>query len=234
MYVTSAEFYDELYHFKDYKVEAGKLAEIVHALHPAARTLLDVACSTGRHLEHLKDLFDVEGMDINEKLLTVARTRLPSVPLHQNDMIDFNLNRKFDLVTCLFASIAYVRTMENLGRTIISLARHLNPEGLMFVEPWLTPEQYWRNHIVMNISENPERKIVWMYVGEEKERVVTNNIHYMVGTRDGVSHFIETHQMGLFRHDDYLAAIAAAGLSLLRYDPKGFYGYGLYVARQER
>ena len=43
MYVNSAEFYDELYHFKDYKVEAGKLTQIVQALHPTARTLLDVA-----------------------------------------------------------------------------------------------------------------------------------------------------------------------------------------------
>jgi ubiquinone/menaquinone biosynthesis C-methylase UbiE len=76
MYVRSAEFYDDLFHFKNYEAEAGELKKMICALHPDARTLLDVGCSTGRHLEYLKNIFEVHGLDINEELLAVARKRL--------------------------------------------------------------------------------------------------------------------------------------------------------------
>ena len=39
-------------------------------------------------------------------------------------MIDFDLDRAFDVVTCLFSAIAYVRTAENLFRAVARLAAH--------------------------------------------------------------------------------------------------------------
>lgn len=233
MYTRSAQFYDDLYHFKDYDRAASDLLSMVRRLNPAAQTLLDVACSTGQHLSHLHEHMEVEGLDISRELLEQARARLPDVPFHQGDMCDFDLGRTFDVVTCLFASIAYVRTPANLVRAVSRLARHVSPSGLLFIEPWLSPAQYWHNHIVMNVAERPERKIVWMYVGREQDNVVTNDIHFMVATSDGVSHFTEQHRMALFSEEDYTSALAAANMKLLHQDPHGFFGNGLYVASRD-
>lgn len=231
-YTKSAEFYDDLHHFLDYAAAAAELVQMIRRLHPDARTLLDVGCGTGQHLSHLHGQIAVEGMDLSEDQLEGARKRLPDVPFHQGDMTDFDLGRTFDVVICLFGSITYVQTPENLQRAVAQIARHVTPGGLLFIEPWLSPAQYWRNHIVMNVAEKPDRKIVWMYVGRETDNIVINDIHYLVASKDGVSHFTEQHKLGLFDDNDYRSALAAADMQLLHQDAHGFFGHGLYVARR--
>ncbi|MBA2569767.1 MAG: methyltransferase domain-containing protein, partial [Chloroflexi bacterium] len=87
MFRKTAELYDLFYDWKDYAAEVERLAVIVAERVPGARTLLDVACGTGRHLELLRGRFVVEGVDLDAGLLAVARERLgPDVPLHRGDM----------------------------------------------------------------------------------------------------------------------------------------------------
>jgi hypothetical protein len=50
----------------------------------------------------------------------------------------------------------------------------------------------------------------------------------LVGTADGVEHFTEEHQLGLFSDGEHRAAFAAAGMTVA-YDEKGLMGRGLYV-----
>ena len=66
MYAQSIRYYDQIYAGKDYSVEAAYLREVIAAhQRSAGRRLLDVACGTGRHLEHLKTHFAAEGLDIS-------------------------------------------------------------------------------------------------------------------------------------------------------------------------
>ncbi|MBA2616521.1 MAG: class I SAM-dependent methyltransferase, partial [Actinobacteria bacterium] len=52
MYSRSARVYDALYStFKDFVAEAERVHELIQSRKPGARTLLDVACGTGAHLE---------------------------------------------------------------------------------------------------------------------------------------------------------------------------------------
>jgi ubiquinone/menaquinone biosynthesis C-methylase UbiE len=50
VYTRSAPYYDALYAFKDYEGTARRLQQLLGERHPGARTLLDVACGTARHL----------------------------------------------------------------------------------------------------------------------------------------------------------------------------------------
>ena len=75
MYDKIARFYDSIYSWKDYKAEVDVLVGHIRERVPRASTLLDVACGTGRHLELLKDRFDVEGLDASAQMLEVARSR---------------------------------------------------------------------------------------------------------------------------------------------------------------
>src|SRR4051812_47649865 len=131
MYTKSAKFYDQLYDFKDYGAAVEELREYLQRLLPNAKTLLDVACGTGRHLEHLGRHFQVEGLDINEQFVGMARRRCPGATFHQLDMTAFDLGRTFDVVTCLFSAVAYVKSVENLRYTVANLARHANPGGIV-------------------------------------------------------------------------------------------------------
>lgn len=234
LYASDPDFYDQLYGFLQYDEAARKLVGFLEHWHPAAGTLLDVACGTGRHLELVRDRYRVEGLDLNPALLKIARERLgDGVALHQADMTDFRLDRSYDVVTCLFGSISFVVEQDRMRSAVVAMARHLAPGGLLCIEPWLSPEQYWRNHIKLNVSECDDRKIAWMYVGREDKGVVTNEIHFLVGEPEGVRHAVEVQRHGLFRLDDYEAAFLAAGLTPVARDPEGLFGYGLLIARKD-
>ena len=126
MFELSARYYDKLYAFKDYRAETEKLLETLRRYKPSlGDDLLDVACGTGRHLAYLKESFRVEGLDLGVGMLEAARERLPEVTFHQADMTDFILGRQFDVVTCLFSSIGYVKTLEALVKTVNGMASHL-------------------------------------------------------------------------------------------------------------
>ena len=54
-------------------------------------------------------------------------------------------------------------------------------------------------------------------------------MEYLVGTRDGVKHESEMHELGLFTRAEMENAFVSAGLTP-RYDPEGLMGRGLYRA----
>lgn len=230
MFVKSARYYDALYSFKDYAGSARAVAAFVGEHAPHAASLLDIACGTGQHLAHLRDRFAVAGLDLSADLLDTARARCPGVAFHEADMAGFDLGRTFDVVMCLFSSIAYVKTRERLDAAVAAMARHLAPGGLLLVEPWFTPETFWVGHLASNYVEEPDLAISWMYVSELRERMSVLDIHYQVGTAEGVHRFNEIHELGLFTAGEYEAAFRAAGLEP-KHDPDGFFGRGLFWAQ---
>ena len=54
------------------------------------------------------------------------------------------------------------------------------------------------------------------------------DFHYLVGTPEGVEHFTEHHELGLFTDEEYRNAFTAAGLQVA-HDPEGLIGRGLYI-----
>ncbi len=75
MFTRSAEFYAALYLFKDYAAAPEQLHTLIQQTRLGATALLDVACGTGKHLQYSRAYYQVEGLDLNEKLLEIALTR---------------------------------------------------------------------------------------------------------------------------------------------------------------
>lgn len=229
MFTESAAFYDLLYGFVDYAAAVRKIEAMLERQAPDAATLLDVGCGTGRHLELLRERYRVEGLDINPVMLATARDRCPGVELHEADMADFSLERRFDAITCLFSSIAYVRTEERMRAATLAMRRHLNPGGVLLVEPWFTPEAYWTGTITANQVDEKDLKIAWMYTSEREGSLSVLDIHYLIGRPTGIECVRERQELGLFTEEQHLDAFRAAGLEA-RFEPEGLFGRGLYVA----
>jgi SAM-dependent methyltransferase len=229
VFSRSARIYDAIYaSIRDYPREAAELGGLIQERRPGARTLLDVACGTGAHLEHLTS-YETEGLDLEPEMLAVARERLPDVPFHEGDMASFDLGSRFDAVVCMFSSIGYVKTEERLRSAIASMARHLEPGGVLVVEPWLTPDVWLDRHVGAVFVDEPELKIARMNNAQREGNVSIVDFHYLVGIPEGVEGFRERHELGLFTVDQHLDAFRAAGLEP-RHDPDGPMGRGLYVA----
>jgi len=231
MYAKSAEVYDAIYDSlgKDYAGEAEKLHKLIreYKRSPGNR-LLDVACGTGRHLEHLKRWYDLEGLDLSPEMLKVARRRLPGVPLHRGDLLSFRLERRFDAITCLFGSIAYVKTPDRLSQAVANLAEHLVPGGVLIVEPFIRPEDFRPNYLHANFVDRPDLKVVRMNISAREGNLFIANFHFLVGTPEGIEYFTERHELGMFTDEEYRGALRSARLEVF-HDPKGLIGRELFI-----
>ncbi len=216
-YSRSAVYYDALLDAggKNYAREAAVVCELIERYKRApGRRLLDAGCGTGRHVEHLRERFECEGLDIDRGMLAVAAERCPDVRFHLTDMIGFNLGTRFDAIVCLFGSIAYLPTVQRFEQTIANFARHLVPGGVAIVEPWLRPYEWEDGRIGASFADLPEMKIARMHVARRDDCVAILNFHYMVGMRDGIRNFEETHRLLIMNDDQYRSAFLRAGFEL--------------------
>ena len=224
MYDRAAAAYDVLHaaRGKDHGAESARVAELVRERRPGARTLLDTACGTGLHLRHFGDNFDVvEGVDRSPAMLARARQRVPGVPLHDGDLRTFDLGRRFDAVTCLFSSIAYLVPADELRRGVANLARHLVDGGVLVVEPWVRPEDWDPATLPRIDSGQGDGLSVTRMTRSRRVRDRTYlDMQYLIGTDDGIEHVAEDHEMGLYVEEVYREAFTAAGCSV-EVDPEG-------------
>ncbi len=233
MYSSTAHIYDAIYSFKDYAGEADEIHRLIQERRPGARTMLEVAAGTGKYLEQFRRWYEVEGTDIEPAMLEAARERLPDVPLHEADMTDFDLGRRFDTVTCLFSSIGYVKTPEPLRGAVAAMAKHLEPGGVLVVDPWFGPEAWIDGHVAALFVDEPELKIARMNLAERDGDVSWMDMHHLVATPAGVEHIVARHELGLFTAEQYEDAFRSAGLDVEHF-PEALRGRGRYVGVKRR
>ncbi|CAM5280030.1 hypothetical protein GCM10010329_78690 [Streptomyces spiroverticillatus] len=210
-----AEIYDHVYTLrgKDYPAEAKHVTEEIRARLPEAASLLDVACGTGGHLRHFDGLFEhVEGVELSEAMLEVARDRMPGIPLHQGDMRAFDVGRTFDAVVCLFAAVAH-QSAEELAGTLRCFARHLRPGGVVVVEPWWFPETFLDGYVAADVLTPDHRTISRVSHTRLEDGASHMDVHYVVADARGARHFVESYVHRLFPRDLYEQTLRAAGFT---------------------
>jgi SAM-dependent methyltransferase len=232
MFTKTARYYDAIYEArgKDYEAEADWIRASVEAEFAQRRvSLLDVACGSAQHLERLAPHFDVEGLDVDPAMIEVARERLPQVPFHVARMQDFALERRFDVIICLFSSIGYVKDELELRQTCANVYRHLNAGGIFLLEPWLDSDQFQAGTIHGVFVNRNEVKIARFEITERYGDTSVLRMHYMVAQPSGVDQFEETHAMALFSDQTYRDSLASAGFDV-RFERSDIFTRGLYIS----
>ena len=234
-YELAARVYDTVYAWKDYRTEARRIHELVRRWGPPrARTLLDVACGTGTHLRYLARWFEVTGLDRSQPMLRQARRKLPKVRFVRGPMQRFRLAERFDVITCLFSAIGYVRSEAELRSTLSNLARHLTPGGLVLVEPWVTPDAYEVGSFHLGTYGSPRLPIARLNNSTRRGSRSVMDMHYLVADGAQVHHWVERHDMGLFDPRTMLDAFRRAGLSARRVRSPFRPDRGLYLGIRPR
>jgi len=214
LYYELAKYYDLIYSFKNYRKEANRIKALISKHKKShGNELLDVACGTGHHLKYLRGRYSCTGVDISEELLDIAKKNMKGVAFERADMTKLNLGQEFDVITCLFSSIGYVKTYSKLKTTIQSFARHLKTGGVLIIEPWFTKRAYRIGSPHMTTYGGKDVKIARLNVSKIRGNVSVMDMHYLIAGRDkDVKHFVDRHELGLFEVDKTLRIMKDAGL----------------------
>ncbi len=229
LFTDSAAIYDAVHSSFDFAAAADQVDALIACHKQTLGTkLLDVACGTGAYLEHLRNRYAVEGVDLSPAMLAIARRKLSDVQLHEADMVNFDLGWRFDVVVCLGSSIGYAKTVPCLRHTLATLARHALPGAVVIVEPWFPPETWEDGRLTADLINESELKVARVLVSGRVGQVSTLDIHHLVARPRGVEYFVEHHELGLFTQDEYLMAFHEAGLDVTHH-AEGLLGRGVYV-----
>jgi len=230
LYKDFARYYDLIYSGKNYKEESAKIDRLIKKYKKSkGKKLLDVACGSGKHLQYFSKKYSCTGIDLNKEILDESKKRLKKVKFKQKDMINFKLNQKFDIITCLFSSIGYVKTYDNLKKSLKNFYTHLNKGGIILIQPWFTKSQWNNNTSHLQTYEDEKIKIARMVFSSMKRKNISvMEMHYLIGEdKKGVKHFVEKHEMGLFEVKESLKIMNRVGFDA-KYLSK-FIGRGVYV-----
>jgi N-dimethyltransferase len=212
-----AELYDVVFRSrgKDFEAEAREHVRLIRSRFPAASTVLDVACGTGAHLATFAELFDhVEGLELTPAMREVARRRLPGVTVHAGNMLDFDLGRTFDAVTCIGNAVASVRTADEMAVAIGRMAAHLVKGGVLVVEPWWFPENFIDGYIGSHMARNSASVIARISRSTRQGDRSLVEINCVVADTAGIKGFTDVLSVGLFSRRQYEAAFEDAGCAV--------------------
>jgi SAM-dependent methyltransferase len=216
---------------KDYEGEAQTLAQVLRRVNPQCRTILDAGCGTGEHARLLAaDGFLVDGLDLDPAFVRIARAKHPAGQFFEADMGDFHLEKRYDAVTCLFSSIAYLKTVDRVTAALKCFREHLAPGGVVVVEPWLPPGRLDLARVVRNTVEGEGVRVTRVSRVEVVGSACRLYFDYEISDGASTRRASEVHELGLFTPEEMLDAFRSAGLEA-EHDPLGLTDRGLFVAR---
>jgi SAM-dependent methyltransferase len=139
-----SQYYDLLYHDKDYMGEMKYVDNLIKAHIKEAKTLLDLGCGTGKHAELFCEKgYDVHGVDLSDEMLKIAQTRTLNkkneLQFTHSNIQELKLNKQFDVVVSLFHVMSYQNSNEALIQAFEVAKQHLKQGGIFIFDFWYGP-----------------------------------------------------------------------------------------------
>lgn len=98
-------------------------------------------------------------------MLQVAARKVPNAKLYHQNMVDFTIDEKFDVILCVFDSINHLLDFDDWKKMFANVKKHLNPNGLFIFDintqekltrtiaesPWVKP--FDENIMIMDVVD---------------------------------------------------------------------------------
>ena len=117
--------------------------------------VLELACGTGRITIPLaKNDIDIIGLDISKEMLEEAKNKAEKEKLNiefkQENIINFYLKDKFNLIICAHNSFSHIIGFENLKQFFNTVKKHIAKDGIFILQVF-NPDFYF-------FTRNPNEK----------------------------------------------------------------------------
>lgn len=128
--------------------------------------ILDLACGSGTYAILASILgYKVTGLDLSETIIEIAKEKTKinhcHIDYYVSDMLDYNINDKFNLVTCFFDSVNFLKNEQELDKLIENAYNSLLPGGYFIFDIFSSEMlKEYENNILENDYES--FKIKWI------------------------------------------------------------------------
>ena len=215
---SAVDLYDYIYCWKDYRKEAELLSDMLYRL-GLSGSLLELACGTGKYISHL-ERWDCTGVDLCFESLEHAKKNAPSAFLLHANMKQTGLDRKFDVIICLFGGISYL-TKAELNEAIAHWSSLLRVGGVLVIEPWLEEEQIHFGVPFLHTYVADDLFVSRTVVPQKSKQSCVLEFYFLVLHNKKIQHFHTTDILHIHKKEYLLEVISADNFKMIQ-SKKGF------------
>jgi SAM-dependent methyltransferase len=215
------DYYDLLYLDKNYREEVDYVFSNIPKRNEIK--ILELGCGSGGHAEFFCENGNiVYGIDLSTSMIEKALDKkIDNFYPFQGNIVNFELNEKFDLATSMFHVISYLNHNNDLLTCFNNVNNHLKLGGLFIFDFWYGPAVLSQKpETRIKNFESEDLKITRMADAElvtEKNLVNVNfNIQVMSKLLNEKQEFNELHSMRYFTVPEVELIAAQTGFELLK------------------
>ena len=198
----------------EYDDEAAVFQDILAALSPRPRTVLELGCGGGNVATYLKKSYTLTLTDISPEMLAVSAEQNPECEHILGDMRTLRLGRAFDVVF-VHDAVMYLTTEAELRQCTATAYTHCRPGGAALFAPDWTKE----NIRIGTDSGGHDggdgralRYLEWTTDTDPTDTVFTTDFVFVLHERDGsVRSVLDRHTVGVFPHATWLRLLNDEG-----------------------
>lgn len=199
-YKEFAKYYDKFYHNKDYKNEVDFLMNFIKE----KDEIIDIGCGTGIHASLIANKgFEVEGLDISNEMLDIAKTRLNS-KLYLQNILDINIDKKYDVIISMFAVLNHLKDVKDLEKCLFNLKNILKDDGKIIIDLHNPTSSGSK----IDYFENMVRTMEWNY--DSILKIEKSKIIFEIGNKK----YIDSHIFKIFTIDEVKECCKNVGLEI--------------------
>lgn len=193
-YQHFAYYYDDVFQNLDYSL----WLKFIEPYLKDSSSILDLACGSGTFTILLKlKGYEVEGMDLSSSIIEIAKEKAKMnhllIPYYVADMTHFQFSKQYDVITCFFDSINFLKTKEEIQSLLFCASAHLKTNGFFICDIFSKKllKEYKHHHFKKTyathklkwhtkLEDNLVKHIIQIQEGNLKYKEIYNEYFYEI------------------------------------------------------
>ncbi|MGM9970335.1 MAG: class I SAM-dependent DNA methyltransferase [Anaeroplasma sp.] len=155
-------------------------------------SVLDLACGTGTLATMLTlSGYRASGLDLSESIIEIANEKKKinhlDIPFYVADMTNFKLNDKFNMITCFFDSVNFLKTEKEIQALFNCASMHLKDNGYFIIDVF--SKDFFNEYANNEINKDYET----FYLNWTTKKVSSNSLRHQIKISEDDNTFVESY-----------------------------------------
>jgi ubiquinone/menaquinone biosynthesis C-methylase UbiE len=219
-YTRFAYAYDVMMENVDYVRWADYVGDLFALYNYRPKRLLNIACGTGSiDILLAQKGYEMFGIDLAFDMIALAKKKAElrgvNLNLWQQDMRQLSVSKPVDALLCLYDSINYMTTENDLKTVFIRASEALVPQGMFIFD--VTTERNIVKHFHMQTfaENNKDFSYIWKNLYIYKDKLCKTVLTFFLKEDDCYKKYDEYHVQKIFSVDQVKDLLEEAGFKLL-------------------